>query len=192
LVRTKDIGDSGGGKVNKTKSFLACKSLNCLFDDLWKNGITNFCELQNNFETDNKIIDMKIGSEDQFTNDNLKGFTTIDQETGRITIYFNPKLCTSEFKIQTSYPFADFILSAQVMIHESIHADFWRQATTLLPDGKTLTPIDGVSWKESVREFLNIICTDGDGITDQHEEMMTFWVDKIAKALWEFNNEIGT
>jgi len=35
---------------------------------------------------------------------------------------------------------------------------------------------------------LNIICTDGDGITDQHEEMMTFWINKI----WEFNNEIGT
>ncbi len=56
----------------------------------------------------------------------------------------------------------------------------------------SLLPIDGVSWEESVREFLNIICTDGDGITDQHEEMMTFWVDKIAHDLWEFNNEVGT
>ena len=54
-----------------------------------------------------------------------------------------------------------------------------------------MTPIDGVSWEESVREFLDIICTDGDGITDQHEEMMIYWVNKIAHDLWEFNGEVG-
>jgi hypothetical protein len=170
----KDIG-KGGGKMNKTESFLQCKALNCLFDALWEKGTTNFCELQDNFESDSKIIDITIGTEEKFLNNSDRAYVSIDQMTGRITMYFNPKFCVPRFYIETTYPYADFINSAKTIIHESIHADFWRQATILLPDGKTLSPIDGVSWIESVREFLNIICTDGDGITDQHEEMISFW-----------------
>ncbi|MEZ4907074.1 MAG: hypothetical protein R2771_05410 [Saprospiraceae bacterium] len=186
----EDIGKDGG-KLNRTESFINCKALNCILDDLIDTESSNFCDLVNNIEGDIKIIDLKIGDSSEFPNPKQKGYTYIDQETGRITIKFNPLFCTAEFDIKQPNPFVDFIVSAQVLIHESIHAEFWRQATTLLPDGKTLSPIDGTSWEESVREFLNIICTDGDGITDQHEEMMTFWVNKIAHDLWEFNGEVG-
>jgi len=187
----KVLNEIGDGKMHKTESFIQCKALNCLFDALWAKGPTNFCNLQDKFESDNKIIDLAIGTKDQFTSEQLRGKVGINAKTGRITIYFNPSMCISEFDLDLPYISVDFLQSAKTIIHESIHADFYRQANTLLPDGKTLTPINGISFESSVREFLNIICTDGDNITDQHEEMMTFWVNKIASDLWEFNNKIG-
>jgi len=190
----KDIGDNGGGKMNKTKSFLACKSLNCLFDELYYGGVTNFCELQNNFETDNKIIDLKIGTSDQFTKGG-KGFTGVNPETGRITIWFNPNMCVDKFDYNGEDPFSDFLRSSKTIIHESIHADFWREINNLLPDGKNLTNVDQSTFDETFREFIDIICTEGDNMSDQHEAMMRSeahkWIDKLAQDLWELNGEVG-
>ena len=201
----KDIGDSGGGKMNKTKSFLACKSLNCLFDDLWKNGITNFCELQNNFETDNKIIDLVVGgaiwekekavAKKKEPNGTLYGFTNFNSETGKITIVFNPDFCTNSFKkfdIGDKYDaFYDFLAASKTIIHESIHADFIREILSLIPKG---LEISKDNFEQTFREFIDIICSDGDNLSDQHEAMVRTannWIDRIAKDLFELNNNVG-
>ncbi len=186
----KDLGKNGGGKMNKTESFRNCKALNCLFDELYNSGITNFCDLQNNFETDNKVIDLKVGNTSQFTK-GRKAFTGVDSKTGRITIFFNPNLCVDDFKFDPSDFASDFLRTAKTIIHESVHADFWREVSNILPDGKTLTSINQSTFNETFQEFIDIVCTEGDVLTDQHEVMINSWIDKLSKDLWEYNGKVG-
>jgi len=88
-------------------------------------------------------------------------------------------------------PFSDFLRSSKTIIHESIHADFWREINNLLPDGKNLTNVDQSTFDETFREFIDIICTEGDNLSDQHEVMINKWINKIANDLWEINNKVG-
>ncbi len=183
-------GENGGGKMNKTESFRNCKALNCLFDDMWKNGITNFCKLQDNFESDNKIIDLKIGTENMFDGNEI-AHTTIDRTTGRITILFNPKVCVSSYHIDVPNPFYDFNNAAKNIIHESIHADFFREISNLLPEGTKLTDVSKSTFDETFREFMDFACDEEGNMSDQHKAIMEKWINKLAQDMWEFNNEIG-
>lgn len=175
------------------ESFINCKSLYCVWNDLFHNCPHNFCTLLTELKNSGKSLRIAMGDLEMFPEYKpLKaGQTQIQDENGHVTIYFNPRNCVEKFAIGNGWQYSDFLETAGTIIHEMVHAEIYNEITANAPDN--FTELSQSTFYITMLELLKNDCSSESGqLTVQHYFMIKNWVYKMALDLWNFNNNTGS